>query len=323
MILRNQQIGMNQNMMMNQNMNQLNINKDINNMPYNEEKFSKELKLYDEIYILKIKKIKPSQIEIRCENKFNYLSLYGYSITLTYDEFCKLGKSFRLYDNIDEIYDTIKNLFKGVDFTFKNERNNNSLNLMNNNPNFGNNMGIPGSMVNMGNMGNNMPSLNHMDKMGNMNNMAMNSMSLNNQFNNNNNFGNINQYKTNKSMDKDGLHSKDSPNVKLENSNNNSINLILKIPLLNEKYEKIKIEFKKENKDIKKQYEKLKNKFLKIKKIVFPEMEEKHMQNNQMGNTVNTGINMMNNPQMATSLMATSSSETILSQIRNEFENNL
>ena len=90
-------------------------------------------------------------------------------------------------------------------------------------------------------------------------------------------------------MSKDVLNSKDSSNVKLENSINNSINLILKIPLLNEKYEKIKIEFKKENKDIKKQYEKLKNKFLKIKKIVFPEMEEKHMQNNQMGYNANPG----------------------------------
>ena len=347
MILKNQQIGINQNMLMNQNMIQLTGNKD-NNMPSNEEKFSKELKLDDEIYILKIKKIKPSQIVIRCENKFNYLSLYGYSITLTYDEFCKLGKSFRLYDNIDEIYDTIKNLFKGVDFTFKNEPNNNSLNLMNNNPNFGNNMGMGnmgmGNMSNMGNMasknnmGNmgNQASMSNMGNMASMSNMAMNSMSLNNQFNNNNNFGNINQYKTNKSMDKDGLHSKDSPNVKLENSNNNSINLILKIPLLNEKYEKIKIEFKKENKDIKKQYEKLKNKFLKIKKIVFPEMEEKHMQNNQMGYNANTGnmqsvdvtnvipsVGVMGSQLMSTPLMATSSSETILSQIRNEFENNL
>ena len=339
MILRNQQIGINQNMMMNQNMNQLIINKDNNNMPYNEEKFSKELKLDDEIYILKIKKIKPSQIEIRCENKFNYLSLYGYSITLTYDEFCKLGKSFRLYDNIDEIYDTIKNLFKGVDFTFKNEPNNNTSNPINN---FGYNNMV--SMVKMSNMGNNMGN-NMANNMGNnmgtnnmgMNNMAMNNMGMNNMGMNSmsNNSGNNNQFKTNKPMDKDGFNSKDSPNVKLENSNNNSINLILKIPLLNEKYEKIKIEFKKENKDIKKQYEKLKNKFLKIKKIVFPEMEEKHMQNNQMGNTVNTGINMMNNPQgnmnmglnmnMAMNNMnnRTSSSETILSQIRNEFENNL
>ena len=322
MILRNQQIGMNQNMMMNQNMNQLIINKDNNNMPYNEEKFSKELKLDDEIYILKIKKIKPSQIEIRCENKFNYLSLYGYSITLTYDEFCKLGKSFRLYDNIDEIYDTIKNLFKGVDFTFKNKSNNNTSNPINN---FGYNNMV--SMVKMSKLGNNMGNnmgMNNMAMNNMMNNMGMNNMGMNSMGMNSmsNNFGNNNQYKTNKSMDKDGLHSKDSPNVKLENSNNNSINLILKIPLLNEKYEKIKIEFKKENKDIKKQYEKLKNKFLKIKKIVFPEMEEKHMQNNQMGYTASTGINMMNGP-MATQIMATSSSETILSQIRNEFKNNL
>ena len=34
-------------------------------------------------------------------------------------------------------------------------------------------------------------------------------------------------------------------NVKLQHSNNGSINLVLKIPLLNQKYERIKIEFKK------------------------------------------------------------------------------
>lgn len=39
------------------------------------------------------------------------------------------------------------------------------------------------------------------------------------------------------------------------------MNLVITIPLLNEKYETIKIEFKKEIKDIKKQYEKLKKKF--------------------------------------------------------------
>jgi len=202
------------------------------------------------------------------------------------------------------------------------------------------------SMVKMSNMGNNMGNnmgMNNMamNNMGNnigMNNMGMNNMGMNNMGMNNmgmnsmsNNFGNNNQFKTNKPMDKEDFNSKDSPNVKLENSNNNSINLILKIPLLNEKYEKIKIEFKKENKDIKKQYEKLKNKFLKIKKIVFPEMEEKHMQNNQMGYNANPGnmqsvvvtnvrpsVGVMDSP-----LMAASSSETILSQIRNEFENNL
>jgi hypothetical protein len=64
----------------NQNMNQLTYNNIDNNMQNSEEKFSRELKLGNEIYIIKIKKIKPSQISIICENKFDYLSLYGYSI---------------------------------------------------------------------------------------------------------------------------------------------------------------------------------------------------------------------------------------------------
>jgi len=189
MILRNQQIGINPNMLMNQNMNQLTSKKD-NNMPSNEEKFSKELKLDDEIYILKIKKIKPSQIVIRCENKFNYLSLYGYSITLTYDEFCKLGKSFRLYDNIDEIYDTIKNLFKGVDFTFKNEVNNNSPNLFNNNLNNMNNNMMNQNINQNQFQGNDMNMLNKNTFQNNNMNM-MNQNTFQNNNNMLNNFSNI------------------------------------------------------------------------------------------------------------------------------------
>ena len=198
----------------------------------------------------------------------------------------------------------LKNLFKGVDFTFKNEVNNNSPNLFNNNLN---------------NMNNNMMNQNQFQS-NNMNMMNQNTFQNNNNmlnnFSNNNSFqGNIND-----SLSKDVLNSKDSSNIKLENSINNSINLILKIPLLNEKYEKIKIEFKKENKDIKKQYEKLKNKFLKIKKIAFTD-EEKKTQNNQMGMNNNmqqvVGMNPMSNQ------IIRPSSETILSQIRNEFENNL
>ena len=268
----------------NQNMNQLTYNNIDNNMQNSEEKFSRELKLGNEIYIIKIKKIKPSQISIICENKFDYLSLYGYSITLTYDEFCKLGKSFRLYDNIDEIYDTIKNLFKGVDFSFKNEFN------MGNNP-----------MMQMNNNNNPMMSNSNM----NQNNMMMNNMNNNNQI------------QSNINMSNNALNSKDSSNVKLENSNNGSINLILKIPLLNEKYEKIKIEFKKENKDIRKQYEKLKNKFLKIKKIVYPDLEEKKTQNNQMNNNMNNQMN----PMMMPVSTQNRTSDSILSQIKNEFEN--
>jgi hypothetical protein len=268
--------------MKNPNMNQLTYNTIGNNMQNSEEKFSRELKLGNEIYIIKVKKIKPSQISIICENKFDYLSLYGYSITLTYDEFCKLGKSFRLYDNIDEIYDTIKNLFKGVDFSFKNEFNMGQNSMMQMNYN----QGMPG------NMGMNMPS-------------------------------NI-QTQSNINMSNNALNSKDSSNVKLENSNNGSINLILKIPLLNEKYEKIKIEFKKENKDIRKQYEKLKNKFLKIKKIVYPDLEEKNTQNNQMNPNSMQGLMgmqaQMGNP-MGNSDYSVRTSESILSQIINEFEN--
>ena len=287
----NQNINNNPNYMQNPNMNQLTYNNIDNNMQNSEEKFSRELKLGNEIYIIKIKKIKPSQISIICENKFDYLSLYGYSITLTYEEFCKLGRSFRLYDNIDEIYDTIKNLFKGVDFSFKNEFN------MGQNP---------------------MMQMNYNQGMQGM--MGMNMVSSI-------------QPQSNINMSNNALNSKDSSNVKLENSNNGSINLILKIPLLNEKYEKIKIEFKKENKDIRKQYEKLKNKFLKIKKIVYPDLEENKTQNNQMNpNLVQSQIAMtscMNQGSMQTQMgypMGISDAwgrtpDSILSQIKNEFEN--
>ena len=157
----NQNINNNPNYMQNPNMNQLTYNTIGNNMQNSEEKFSRELKLGNEIYIIKVKKIKPSQILIICENKFDYLSLYGYSITLTYEEFCKLGRSFRLYDNIDEIYDTIKNLFKGVDFSFKNEfnmgnnpmmqMNNNNMQMMSNSNMYQNNMMNMNKNMNMNN----------------------------------------------------------------------------------------------------------------------------------------------------------------------------
>jgi len=252
-----------------------NFNNNQNNNQATEENYKKELELDNETYILQIKKTKPSQISIKCENKFEYLAMHDYSINLTYDEFCKLAKTFRLFDNIDEIFDTIKNLFKGVNFSF----------------------------------------------MGNQCNM--------NSFNN---------YRA------DG-------NVKLERSMNGSINLILKIPLLNEKYENIKIEFKKEKKDINKQFEKLKNKFLKIKKIAFSdELGSQNIQNNQnnnnqmniqtfnnfnnnQGNFGQGNMNMMQNNQgnfgnnfnnnfQKSQAQIKSSAQTILDQIKNEFRGN-
>ena len=137
------------------------------------EVFTKYLKLDDEIYILKIQKINSSQISIKCENKYDYLSLYCYSIILTYEEFCKIARTFRLFDNIDEIFNTIKNLFKGVNFSYNNELVNN-LNMNNN-------------FNNMNNMINNPNSMNNMNNNFINNNFNNNIIQINNNINNMNN----------------------------------------------------------------------------------------------------------------------------------------
>ena len=98
-----------------------------------EEKYSIELPLDDEKYIVTIIKNNSSQISLKCENKFDFLSIYNYSITLTYDEFTNIGKSFKLFDNIDEIFNIIKNLFIGVEFSLKKPNNNEFSNQMGNN----------------------------------------------------------------------------------------------------------------------------------------------------------------------------------------------
>ena len=241
-----------------------------NNSQYQEENFTKELELDNDSYIVTIKKVKPSLISIKCENKFDYLAIHDYSINLTYDEFCKLARTFRLFDNIDEIFDTIKNLFKGVNFSFKNGYIGSSINsrgnqFNNNQQNFNN---MPMNQINNLNF-NSMP-MNQINNQQNFNNMPMNQI-------NNLNFNNrpMNQMNIPTTFNNQQIQNIPSTqngidkNIILKHSMNDSINLILKIPLLNQKYEKITIELKKENKDIKKQFEKLKNKFLKIKKIAF------------------------------------------------------
>ena len=65
------------NMMMNNMMNSGN--------PGINDSYIKCLKLEEETYNIKIKKLKPYQISIECENLFDYLSTHQYSITLTYD----------------------------------------------------------------------------------------------------------------------------------------------------------------------------------------------------------------------------------------------
>ena len=93
------------------------------------------------------------------------------------------------------------------------------------------------------------------------NNILLNKNSINNNMNNQ-----MNKFSNNLNQ---GMNSNTDRNAKLERSTNGSIVLILKIPLLNEKYENIKIELKKESKDIKKQFEKLKKKIFENKKNCF------------------------------------------------------
>ena len=278
------------NMMINNMMKNNQMNNNIDNTKQSDDNFNKELELDNETYILKIKKIKPSRISMKCENKFDYLSLYYYSINLSYEEFCKLARTFRLFDNIDEIFDTIKNLIKGINYSFRND-------------------GAVNQYLQQ-------PPLN------NLNSMSNNS-STSNRLND------------------------EEQNVKLVRSENDSINLILKIPLLNEKYEKIKIEFKKENRDLKQQFEKIKEKFLKIKKIAFSNETQINMNNsfgniniclnNNLGNMNNMNMNNLNNNMNKMNIMnnnmgkniiqsrqtgVNQSAENILSQIKKEFLNN-
>ena len=94
------------------------------------------------------------------------------------------------------------------------------------------------------------------------------------------------------------------------------MNLILTIPLLNEKYETIKIEFKKEIKDIKKQYEKLKKKFLKIQNIAFQKENRMDINNNFRSNF---GIFNDNNPYQD---QYQPNPQIILNKIKEEFQSN-
>jgi hypothetical protein len=58
-------------------------------------------------------------------------------------------------------------------------------------------------------------------------------------------------------------------NARLIQSENDSISLVIKIPLISGKYEEIRILFKKAKRDIEDQFKKMKKKYLKIKSIVY------------------------------------------------------
>ena len=372
----------------------------------NEEKYSIELPLDDEKYIVTITKKNSSQISLKCENKLNFLSLYNYRITLTYDEFTKIGKSFRLFDNIDEIFNIIKNLFIGVDFSLKKQTNNTFHNRIQNNNMMNMNNNMMGLNINNNNMigtNNNIMSLNNMNN-NNMIKAKNNIMNMNNNnIMNNNNMMNINNNnmmmipfqiyfrhdspyanlgeivsvqcypddKISSVIEKYQIQSGDydqnkifkfndnvlspnltvsqagitnfnnnivvsigtqiSSNIKIEHSMNNSINLVLTIPLLNVKQETIKIEFKKENIDLKSQYQKLKQKYLNIMKIVFPDGNYDNnsiKQNNNnivnMNNNNNMMMNMNNNMMnMNNNMMIIKNSNSVINNMSNNIKINM
>ncbi len=143
-----------------------------------------ELPLNDEKYTIKFKVNNSSKITITCNTKEEFTSAYNYSVVLSYEEFCDLGKSFKLCDNIYDVFNTLKNIFEEISF-----------------------------------------SCNSIKEM--------------------------------------------KANARLIQSENETISLVIKIPLISGKYEEIKIEFKKGKKDIEEQFKKMRNKYLKIKSLVY------------------------------------------------------
>ena len=112
-------------------------------------------------------------------------------------------------------------------------------------------------------------------------------------------------------------------NIKLvhSNSNTDSMIILLKIPLLNEKYEIIKIKLKSESKDIKTQYEKLKKKNLKIMDIAFS--NQTNMQNNNMNNYMMNNFNYIDNMNNMNNNMNNQNPHSILEKIKNELNSNI
>ena len=243
--------------------------------------YTKEIEFDEEIYILKLMKINDSKISLKCENKYDYLSLYTYSITFTLEELRNLSKAFKTFENIDEAYKILKNIIRGIEFTFKEERNKNNYNPIDNNYSSTRKNFLP----NINNKRYNNSPISNAQNQNNFN-MNNNINNYNNNFNDNNTFitnmgrTNINFNPKNANMN-NNMNSiqnlsqcKENPNykvnskVELERSYKNDINMILTIPLMDGNTEKININFNKEEKDLKNQFEKLKNKCIKITKLI-------------------------------------------------------
>ena len=54
---------------------------------------------------------------MNCCSKEGFTSAYNYSIVVSYEEFCEMGKTFRLCDNIYEVFNSLKNIFEEISFS--------------------------------------------------------------------------------------------------------------------------------------------------------------------------------------------------------------
>ena len=82
------------------------------------ESISQPLNLNEEIFGVSFEKRK-NTIFILCKPKDGAICLYVYYIEISYEEFCKLGKTFKLCENINEIFEIIRNIIEEVKFTNK------------------------------------------------------------------------------------------------------------------------------------------------------------------------------------------------------------
>ena len=76
-----------------------------------------ELPLNEEKYTIKLKVNDSSKISLTCNSNDDFTSVYNYSVVLSYEEFCDLGKTFKLCDNISDVFNTLKNIFEEISFS--------------------------------------------------------------------------------------------------------------------------------------------------------------------------------------------------------------
>ena len=76
-----------------------------------------ELPLNEERYLIKIRVTDASKLSITCSPKEGFTAAYNYSIVISYEEFCDMGKTFKLCDNIYEVFNTLKNIFEEISFS--------------------------------------------------------------------------------------------------------------------------------------------------------------------------------------------------------------